>query len=65
MDCANIIVDVNCKDCKTPLVWKFVEVPRENITVAAGRFLLYLNKLLMWDGKDMLYADTYKPIENA
>ncbi|CAL5388619.1 unnamed protein product [Camellia sinensis] len=58
MERANTVADVNCTGCRSLLGWKFVEVPEENDVVMTGRFLLYLNKLLKWDGKTIRYADT-------
>ncbi|KAI7983195.1 Protein yippee-like CG15309 [Camellia lanceoleosa] len=65
IDHGNTVADVNCHCCKTPFGWKYVVVPEETIILKTGSFLLHLNKLLMWDGKNMLYADTNEPVENA
>ncbi|XP_028056333.1 protein yippee-like 3 [Camellia sinensis] len=65
VDHGNTVADVNCNRCKTPFGWKYVLVPEETIILKTGSFLLHLNKLLMWDGKNMLYADTNEPVKNA
>ncbi|XP_028125959.1 uncharacterized protein LOC114322752 [Camellia sinensis] len=58
IDGNNLVADVTCNGCNSLLGWKYVRVPQRNYAVQPRRFLLQLNKLLMWDGKNMLYADT-------
>ncbi|GFS37907.1 hypothetical protein Acr_00g0054760 [Actinidia rufa] len=65
MDGHRTVANVYCERCRTVLGWKFVEVPDETILVKPGRFLLYLNKLLLWDGSQILEADNRDPVENA
>ncbi|CAL5388607.1 unnamed protein product [Camellia sinensis] len=58
IDGNNLVADVTCNGCNSLLGLKYVRVPQRNYAVQPRRFLLQLNKLLMWDGKNMLYADT-------
>ncbi|XP_028056312.1 protein yippee-like F37A8.5 isoform X3 [Camellia sinensis] len=59
IDSNNLVADVTCNGCNSLLGWKYVRVPQRNYAVQPRRFLLqFRNKLLMWDGKNMLYADT-------
>ncbi|CAL5352941.1 unnamed protein product [Camellia sinensis] len=60
MDPTNKAADVNCSICKSILGWKYIEVPEETDVVKTGRFLLHMNKFLIRDGSNMLFADTLK-----
>ncbi|KAA8549238.1 hypothetical protein F0562_000922 [Nyssa sinensis] len=61
----NQVANAHCNRCNRLLGWKFVEVRNNTIIVKPGRFLLHLNKLLLWDGNQMLYSDTHQPVEIA
>ncbi|CAL5335100.1 unnamed protein product [Camellia sinensis] len=58
MDPTNKAANVNCSICKSILGCKYIEVPEETDVVKNGRFLLHLNKFLIWDESNMLFADT-------
>ncbi|XP_057484387.1 protein yippee-like At3g08990 isoform X2 [Actinidia eriantha] len=56
--------DASCTRCGTHLGFKWLVVPDANMVVQAGRFLLSLRKLLLWDGNRILYAHTRSPVED-
>ncbi|CAL5389836.1 unnamed protein product [Camellia sinensis] len=53
-----ICSDIICGECNSLLCWRFIKVPEETDVLKTGRVLAHLNKLLMWDGREMLYPDT-------
>ncbi|GFY90764.1 rhamnogalacturonate lyase family protein [Actinidia rufa] len=60
-----MVADAYCDRCRMFLGWKYVEVPGIAIMVQPGRFILYQNKLLLWDGSQIVYAtNTHKPVDN-
>ncbi|PSR90048.1 Protein yippee-like [Actinidia chinensis var. chinensis] len=65
MDGPNTLTRATCHRCRTHLGWEYVYVPVRSILIQPGRFLLKLNKLLVWDGSQILYALTREPIEDG
>ncbi|XP_057484385.1 uncharacterized protein LOC130770808 isoform X1 [Actinidia eriantha] len=59
------VADASCTRCMMVLGFKFVEVPDADAIVQVRRFLLYLKKLLVWDGSQILYAHNSCPIEQS
>ncbi|OMO58933.1 Yippee-like protein [Corchorus capsularis] len=55
------VVNVLCNQCNTTQGQKFLRTPLPTRAVQEGRFLLYLNKMLYWDGNQVVYADTLQP----
>ncbi|CAL5335099.1 unnamed protein product [Camellia sinensis] len=53
-----ICSDIICSECNSLLGWRFIKVPEETDVLKTGRVLAHLNKLLMWDGREMLYPNT-------
>ncbi|XP_057484391.1 protein yippee-like At3g08990 isoform X1 [Actinidia eriantha] len=58
------IACASCTRCSTLLGFKWLVVPDENMVVQAGRFILFLRKLLLWDGSRILYAHNLCPVED-
>ncbi|CAL5352942.1 uncharacterized protein LOC114260412 [Camellia sinensis] len=58
MEGTNEVYDVICTECDSLLGWRFIKVSEETDVLKTGRVQAHLNKLLMWDGSEMLYPDT-------
>ncbi|XP_057484396.1 protein yippee-like At4g27745 [Actinidia eriantha] len=56
--------DASCIRCSKLLGFKFVVIPDETMFVQAGRFILDLRRLLLWDGSQILYAHNHSPVED-
>ncbi|PSR90045.1 Protein yippee-like [Actinidia chinensis var. chinensis] len=52
--------EARCSRCMLHLGWKFVRVPDEHFVFQAGRFLLYLECLMLWNG-----SKTFCPVEES
>ncbi|XP_057497208.1 uncharacterized protein LOC130781856 [Actinidia eriantha] len=59
------VADAYCDRCNMFLGWKQLVEPDIGIIVQPGRLILFLNKLLLWDGIRIVYAtNTQTPVDN-
>ncbi|PSS33598.1 Protein yippee-like [Actinidia chinensis var. chinensis] len=56
--------DASCTRCSQLLGFKLIVIPDENMVIQAGRFILDLTRLLLWNGSRILYAHDHSPVED-
>ncbi|GAA0146486.1 hypothetical protein Leryth_014468 [Lithospermum erythrorhizon] len=56
-------VEVSCLGCQTVLGQQLVDIEKEDLIAKKGRYYLSMTKLIVWDGKRMLYAHNWEPVD--
>ncbi|OMO81207.1 hypothetical protein COLO4_23703 [Corchorus olitorius] len=52
------VVNAFCRQCNTQLGHRFLRAKSISLTNREGWYRLYLNQMLLWDGSQVVFADT-------